>query len=353
MNKLVKITPRILFIAAGEPSASSRYRAEQFVQFSIKHNQTQKYKFFAIQPSQKIEDYGRSIYLFFMIIRKVYSLFLCKSYDIIFLQRNPVKLFSPYYEWIIKNAIRKKVVFDFDDNLWVLTSNYDRRIDKILQIADIVIVGNQYLRNKALSFNPSVFVVPTVVDTDSIPSRVTNLDSTEPVVVCWSGSLPSNKYVENIEHVFIKIKNMFGDSVKFIFISNVNLNFKSFVDFEFVKWNVEAEKKVLSHAHVGLMPLEATELAKGKCGFKLILYGAYSLALVASPVGVNNEIVIKNQNGFLPENITDWVDALSVLIKDKLLLKNFMKSSRIHIEKNYSLSVHARILETIILKLED
>ena len=68
--------------------------------------------------------------------------------------------------------------------------------------------------------------------------------------------------------------------------------------------------QILKTAHVGIMPLPDKEWERGKCGFKLIQYMASKLSVVASPVGVNVDIVNHGNNGYLASSPDEWVKYL-------------------------------------------
>lgn len=348
MKKIKEI--KVLFIGAGEPTASSRYRAEQYVEYNNLLRESRFiFTFFAIQPPLEITK-KRHIFLLLMLFRKLYSLIFSIKYDIVFLQRNPVKVLSPYYEWVMKFILRKKIIFDFDDNLWVIDGGYDKRIDAILKIADMVIVGNQYLQNRAMQFNKKTKILPTVIDSSPLKATSDNKDYGT-INICWSGSEPSNQYLENIEEVFFKLKLKYKFKIHFIFLSNIKPSFINFNDYHFVKWDKRNERQALMTSHIGLMPLPNNEFAKAKCGFKLILYGAYGLALVASPVGINNQIIQNNKNGFLVTDSNEWIRILSKLIDDNMFLKKYMCASKESITKNYSLENFYHELESILINL--
>jgi glycosyltransferase involved in cell wall biosynthesis len=68
---------------------------------------------------------------------------------------------------------------------------------------------------------------------------------------------------------------------------------------------------------------------------------ASGIPIVASPVGVNSEIVIHRENGFLARTEEEWVRFLKKLIEDRDLRERMGKKGRGHIENHYSLKVIA------------
>jgi glycosyltransferase involved in cell wall biosynthesis len=87
------------------------------------------------------------------------------------------------------------------------------------------------------------------------------------------------------------------------------------------------------------MPLPDNPWERGKCGFKLIQYMACGLPVIASPVGVNSEIVEHGVNGFLAETQEEWEAALRTLIADSDLRQQMGKAGREKVEREYSLQV--------------
>ena len=85
------------------------------------------------------------------------------------------------------------------------------------------------------------------------------------------------------------------------------------------------------------MPLENTPWELGKCAYKLIQYMGCGLPVVASSIGMNNEVVEDGVNGFLVENEHEWIDKLTILLKDAQLRKQFGTHGREKVEKEYSL----------------
>ena len=109
-----------------------------------------------------------------------------------------------------------------------------------------------------------------------------------------------------------------------------------------VPWTEDSEVATLSDFDVGIMPLIDGPFERGKCGYKLIQYMACGLPVVASPVAVNNEIVERGINGFLPSTPEEWEQALLKLLADPDLRRRMGASGRQKVEREYSLSVAAQ-----------
>ncbi|RYD26326.1 MAG: glycosyltransferase, partial [Lysobacteraceae bacterium] len=88
---------------------------------------------------------------------------------------------------------------------------------------------------------------------------------------------------------------------------------------------------------IGIMPLPDERWARGKCGYKLIQYMACGLPTIASPVGVNADIVVAGETGFLARDATEWVAALERLIADPTLRTRLGAAGRARAVERYSL----------------
>lgn len=100
---------------------------------------------------------------------------------------------------------------------------------------------------------------------------------------------------------------------------------------------------------VGIMPLPDEPWERGKCGLKLIHYMACRLPTVASPVGVNRQIVEHGVTGFLASTTSEWVEALRTLRESCELRKKMGRAGRGKVERLYSLQVTApRVAEMLL-----
>ena len=104
----------------------------------------------------------------------------------------------------------------------------------------------------------------------------------------------------------------------------------------------------LQSLQVGIMPLPDLPFERGKCGYKLIQYMACGLPVVASPVGVNAQIVEHGVTGFLASSAQEWNDALLRLYNNPDLRQRMGSAGRKKVEEKYSLQVAApRLLEIL------
>ena len=87
---------------------------------------------------------------------------------------------------------------------------------------------------------------------------------------------------------------------------------------------------------VGLMPLEDSDIAHGKCGFKMLSYMAVGLPVVVTPVGANTEILAHDELGFAASTPGDWYQALKCLYADRELGARMGSTGRRVAEEHYS-----------------
>ena len=104
----------------------------------------------------------------------------------------------------------------------------------------------------------------------------------------------------------------------------------------FIKWTKETEIEDLLRFDIGVMPLSDDQWANGKCGFKALQYMALGIPAIASPVGINNEIIDEGINGFLCKTEEEWYKAFHYFLSDKVNRDNMHRAARNKIIQNYS-----------------
>jgi glycosyltransferase involved in cell wall biosynthesis len=114
----------------------------------------------------------------------------------------------------------------------------------------------------------------------------------------------------------------------------------AFPGLELVEWSEATEVAEVQNMDIGIMPLLDLPFQRGKSGYKLIQYMACGLPTVASPVGVNSEIMIEGETGFLASSAEEWRAALVRLLGDESLRERTGTAGRRRAETDYSLAVH-------------
>jgi len=197
-----------------------------------------------------------------------------------------------------------------------------------------VIVGNDYLKDYALKFNPHVSVIPTVIDTERYQTKQ-DYRTQGQVNIGWVGLAYNFPYVQRLEGTFQKLKAEIGNFI-FTVISSKGLRIDG-VETAFKPWSYDNEVKNIRSLDIGIMPLPGDEWAKGKCGLKVLQYMACGVPVVATPIGVNKEIIRDGENGFLAATEGEWLKKLALLARDDELRRKLGQEGRKTVEDHYSL----------------
>lgn len=105
---------------------------------------------------------------------------------------------------------------------------------------------------------------------------------------------------------------------------------------EFIPWSEATEVESLRSFDVGLMPLDDTPWNRGKCGFKLLQYMAVGAASVASPVGVNADILAAGRVGLAASAPEEWKEALDRVLSDQALRTRMGAAGRSLVVERFS-----------------
>lgn len=211
-------------------------------------------------------------------------------------------------------------VYDFDDALqWDLGhGSLTRRLAPkagkarvAVRHADRVIAGNAVLADWASQHHRDVVVIPSCVALEDY-TRKTSYVLHDPPRLGWIGSPHNEACLGLIAGALTEIHRRTGARLTLVGTTMPSLGaLESFVDR--IAWSPAGQRTALAAMDIGLMPLPATAYSFGKCGYKLLQYAAAGLPAVASPLGVNAELLSRFG---MPAARTqdDWLAAILGLI---------------------------------------
>ena len=325
---------KIAFLITKSENASARYRVLQYLPYLKSHGFT--HELYTIPAG-----YSERLRLF----RKL------RAYDLVFLQRKLLDLVS--WKFLRRNA--RRLVYDFDDAVMFRDSKRknprsvqrQKRFDRTVRGADMVIAGNSYLRDFAIRENLKTVVLPTSVDMERYKEK--NPTSSHEVVIGWIGSRSTLPYLE-------RMKSILDDIALRYSASRLKIVADTFFECEIMpvtqkQWSYEEEIADLHTFDIGLMPLTDDPWSRGKCGFKLLQYMAVGIPVVCSPVGANREIVSDGIDGFHASSDEDWVEKIGRLIRDAGLRIQMGKKGREKVKSLYSVELNKAKLLALLTGL--
>ena len=238
----------------------------------------------------------------------------------------------PYMPFPIeKRYLPKNYLVEFDDAIYL---THPKKLPKVIRNASGVIAGNRTLADYSKQYNQNVHIVPTVLDSENFQPR--EKTKREKLIIGWSGIEYNFKYIRNLGPIFDRLAKKYPVEIVILSASPPR-------DFDFPftheKWNEKTEVDQIGQFDIAVMPLEMDEWCKGKCGLKLLQYMSLEIPSIATPIGVNSEIVKEGENGFTAITQEEWEQSLTRLIEDPTLRTKLGKAARQTVIDHYSLEV--------------
>lgn len=273
---------------------------------------------------------------------------LSGSYNIIFLQ----KVLLPKSLFNMVRAFNRRIVFDFDDAIYLTNGKFRDRFIHTISLSRVVITSNEFLAAKARPYNNNILVIPTSVEMDKY--RLGDRDKTKnEFIIVWVGTPEASKYLDQMKDVFIKLTEAYKHKVKIRLIGLDKFttgNHLADTHIELVRWSEDTEAYEISSADVGIMPLGADGWSLGKGGYKLIQYMAGGLPVISSRDGIGKKIVSDGVNGFLPADEMEWFDKISFLIRNRDIAEKMGMAAKRKAEGEYSYAANFRNLYNVLKK---
>jgi glycosyltransferase involved in cell wall biosynthesis len=347
---------RVLFIVPYPHGVapSQRFRFEQYLNTMEDHEIK-----YTLAPFLDLETW-RVLYkpgytfikvkgIFKGFLRRMKLLTQVPFYDFVFIHREATPIGPPVIEWIIAKVFRKRIIYDFDDAIWIpntsesnkIASIFKRnqKVGKICKWSYKVSCGNSFLMGYAAQYADLVVFNPTTLDTVNLhnPVLYKKQDNIKPVIG-WTGTHSTLFYLEPLLPVFKRLEEEYEFELCVIANKDPKLPLKSF---KFVCWNKDTEIQDLLRFDMGLMPLTDDKWANGKCGFKALQYMSLGVPPLVSPVGVNIQIVEHGKNGYICNTDDEWYNAIRLLLHDITQRKALGEVAKKKVEQCYSVQANS------------
>lgn len=337
--------------------ASSRLRSLQYIPVFKENN-----IYVEVQPlfnDAYLDDLYNGKKTSLLLLLKAYLtrfiyLFKVFNYDKIIIEKELFPFFFSWFERILK-LLGVKYIVDYDDAIF---HNYDlssnkviafllgKKIDNVMKFSNCVLAGNDYLAERAKKAGAKNIVkIPTVIDLERY--KVKTDYSSSQIVIGWIGSPSTLWHLKPFPEVFNELVETYN--VKIVIIGTTE-EFGVRKNIEYLRWTEDSEVDEILKFDIGIMPLTNTPWVLGKCAYKLIQYMGCAIPVVASPVGMNSQVVDDNVDGFLAATPQEWKVALEKLILDENLRRNFGKAGREKVEAIYNLEVNSKKIIEVLQK---
>ncbi|HYU11716.1 MAG TPA: glycosyltransferase [Stellaceae bacterium] len=258
--------------------------------------------------------------------------------DVTLLQREMVSTLPTLEGWT-----RRPRLVDIDDSVHLYRGGWAAR--RLARLADLVVVGNSWLAEVWGRWNPAVEILPTPVDTDHYTVR----PPPERPTIGWIGSAGNLRYLAAIAPALEQVVQRFPETR--IAVCCDQPPDLPRLPVHYVPWSTTAEADFLAALSIGVMPLADGPWERGKCSFKMLQYMAAGRPCVASPVGMNQELLREAEIGRAATTIGEWSEALSGLIAERAAAARMGMAGRDLAVTRYSVAGLAPRLAALLRRL--
>ena len=349
-NKKISVAFLCPYPQGGAPSQRFRYEQyllllnQQGISYTI-------YPFLSAHTNRILYQPGHTIRKVIGILqgflRRITHVIRASRASYVFIHREATPLGPPWVEWLLAKVARQKIIYDFDDAIWLMDTSqvntfvsfikWQRKVPAICRWSHCVSAGNAYLAEFAQQHTCRVVINPTTIDTKHHHNRLQDQATTQPVIG-WTGSHSTLRYLEPLVPILQQLEQEHRFRLLVIADRPPPVSLASL---EFVPWRLDTEIDDLLRMHIGLMPLPDDAWAQGKCGFKALQYLALGIPALVSPIGVNEHIIEHGIEGYHCVTDNDWYQCLEELLTNISKRSQMGQAGRKKVVDQYSVKANA------------
>ncbi len=305
-------------------------------------------------PLRYRDDPRRYFYALAGYLGRVWALLSARAYDVVWVEGELFPGLPAIFESLLSMTGTPYVV-DYDDALFhrydswpkgLLGGLYREKFRRLLSRSKGVTAGNAYLEAMCLRNGaPTVTLIPSVVDIERYVPQEPAKSESRPLTIGWIGTPHTTKHLHLVESALQRLGSEYSLVLMTVGASPLNNYGVPVVQHP---WSLESEVRLINEMDIGIMPLSDEPFEQGKCGYKLIQYMALAKPVVASPVGVNTEIVTHGTNGFLAKDEQGWLDALRGLAAARELRAAMGAAGRTRVVEHYSVQAQVSNIAKVL-----
>lgn len=326
---------KVAAFTGGAIIASARFRVRQYLPSLMQDGLCVDEMYSRFSNSPPKEKWLRPIWGCATLADLIPKVIKSHSYDVVLMQR---EMLSTYVT--LEPLTKKPRVLDVDDAIFLYRNGAAAR--RLAGMSDRVICGNAYLADWFADFNSDITIIPTAVDTDRYIPRIECKNQDGQLVIGWIGTAGNLQYLYAIEAALAAVMRT-HPNVRMRVVCDRRPEFRE-IDpsrCDFIKWSEDIEVASIQGMDIGVMPLEDSPWARGKCSFKMLQYMSCGVPVVASPVGMNADVLAMDNIGLGASTSTQWVDALVALLDKEDMRMEMGALGRRVVQQSFSIDVLA------------
>lgn len=359
---------KILFIVPypEHQAPSQRLKFEQYYKHFREEGITVIHRSFVSLPFWKIiYKKGRFLAKIYYALggyaRRIRDLFHLHKYDLVYVHLWVTPFGPPLFEWLYRKRARA-LIYDIDDLVYL--SEAKSRANRfasflkgrkkpifLMKKADHVITCTPYLDEFVRQFNTNTTDISSTIDTDLYPPRTDYTLRNGELVLGWSGSHSTSRYLYLLAPVFQRLRE---EQVPFrlLVMGDPGFNIPG-INVEALPWKEEYEVEVISRFDIGLYPLPEERWVYGKSGLKALQYMAAGVPPIATAIGTNFRIIIDGYNGFLVHSTEEWYQRIRELYADPELRRKIGQRAAETVGRHYSIKQNRQTYLSIIRQVAE
>jgi glycosyltransferase involved in cell wall biosynthesis len=275
-------------------------------------------------------------------------LFQLRKYDLVYIHLWVTPLGPPLFERLTC-GLSKKVIYDIDDLIYIPKSEANKVVLGLkgktkpfflMKKADHVITCTPYLDQIARKYNQHTTDISSTIDTDKYIPKENYAIREGKLILGWSGSHSTSKFLLLLKPVFEQLKNE-NISFKLLVLGDASFQMEG-IEVEALPWREDLEVATIKRFDIGLYPLPDEEWVYGKSGLKALQYMAAGVPVIATAIGANFRILESEKNGFLVKDHEGWLSTIRKLMEDESLRRQIGRRGVETVEKDFSVKANIK-----------